>query len=425
MVELCTLLETSRQGVIVLSGPPGVGKTSFLNIQQYLLETKTARYGPHVLAARHLCPIQTDDTVWDIALRVVHMLSRSIEDYCLLAGIPLPPETAKVKAWLSQKGMAGVALGLSIMGFGMNVGREVRIPNVKETTYEGLQDVIEGLVAEATCALGFSGVFIVLDNIENLDSKQTTALLMTFRDTLFTVPNAYWILIGQSGLGSLIQTIDPRVSERLIGSGLELKPIQFSELELAIDKRVKRFHRESDGDGKPPLATAIHQHLFDASLGEIRFVFKYGSTICAEFVKGLRLSMAKEQKAPDASTDVLDKLIGKTMVQSQIPDPIANNLLRVVVEREVVGMGLSAKDMDVLNAIGELGIVSAKHAVDLGFKSMQEFVTNYLTRMHKANLLNKHESGQVTYYRLRGIAKLGAEFGFFEPSRRQPPAEPS
>ncbi len=37
-VDFLTEIEASSDGVFVLSGVPGVGKTSFLNIQQYLIE---------------------------------------------------------------------------------------------------------------------------------------------------------------------------------------------------------------------------------------------------------------------------------------------------------------------------------------------------------------------------------------------------
>ena len=33
-IEFATKLESAQQGVIILSGVPGVGKTSFLNVQQ-------------------------------------------------------------------------------------------------------------------------------------------------------------------------------------------------------------------------------------------------------------------------------------------------------------------------------------------------------------------------------------------------------
>lgn len=52
--ELCTILESSTNGILVLSGSPGVGKTSFFNVQQYKLENRLSAFGPRLLAARNM-----------------------------------------------------------------------------------------------------------------------------------------------------------------------------------------------------------------------------------------------------------------------------------------------------------------------------------------------------------------------------------
>ena len=90
-------------------------------------------------------------------------------------------------------------------------------------------------------------------------------MLISFRDTLFSIPNLWWVLIGQSGLGSLIQSLDPRVFERISGSGIEVRPIELDELDKAIAIRVSRFHKS--GSAKAPLPIETHKQLFEASFG--------------------------------------------------------------------------------------------------------------------------------------------------------------
>lgn len=51
--ELCTQLGTAPGGVLVLSGTPGVGKTSFFNVQQFRLENELARLAPSCLPREH------------------------------------------------------------------------------------------------------------------------------------------------------------------------------------------------------------------------------------------------------------------------------------------------------------------------------------------------------------------------------------
>jgi len=55
--ELCTQLGSASSGVLILSGTPGVGKTSFFNVQQYRLENDLAPFGPKLMAARTLCAL--------------------------------------------------------------------------------------------------------------------------------------------------------------------------------------------------------------------------------------------------------------------------------------------------------------------------------------------------------------------------------
>lgn len=78
-VEFWTNLDTADKGILVLSGSPGVGKTSFLNIQQYLLENGQAPFGPKILAARKLCPVQPKDNVQTLGIRALDSLHKSVE----------------------------------------------------------------------------------------------------------------------------------------------------------------------------------------------------------------------------------------------------------------------------------------------------------------------------------------------------------
>jgi hypothetical protein len=116
--ELCTALESSPRGVIVISGAPGVGKTSFLNAIQYQLENELAPFGPKLLAARQLCPVRPQDEVSELARRALDSLYRSVEQYCKGNGISLPSQTKKIGKWLNCKGGSGFDIGLDIMGFG-------------------------------------------------------------------------------------------------------------------------------------------------------------------------------------------------------------------------------------------------------------------------------------------------------------------
>jgi hypothetical protein len=242
-VEFLTTIESANEGVFVISGVPGVGKTSFLNIQQYLIENGKG-YGDKILAARTLCSVQPSDEPKHIAIRCLQSFTKSIQQFCEEKNQQLPKQVEKVINWLHQNKPSTFEFGFQILGNGINYGKEVHLPNLNEASYETLTELLKTLSLEVITELNFSGSFIVMDNIENLHEDDLSDVLVSFRDTLFTIEGIWFILIGQSGLSSLIQSTNPKVYQRLSG-GMELKPISVDNLIKAVDKRVEKFHSSS------------------------------------------------------------------------------------------------------------------------------------------------------------------------------------
>lgn len=418
--EFCTTLETAPQGIMVLSGAPGVGKTSFFNVQQYLLENRMSPFGPRLLAARNLCPVQPADDVRAVAQRALDSLHRSILSYCQEHNHTVPTETKKVGKWLRGE-TTGFDFGLQIYGFGGNVGRSVTLPALKDATFEAFADAIQALSSEVNNYLHFDCAVIALDNVENLDQQKLGDLLISFRDTLFSTPHIWWVLIGQSGLGSLIQSLDPRVFERTAGSGLEVKPIELEELHQAISLRVKRFHRS--GNGVAPISKKVHERLFTASHGEMRFVFKYSNGICLKHVEETRRGVLEEPAVKAlyakpgykaAFERAINESIAHQMINSHIPDLKCDSYLRAIVSSEVAGLRLKPKEKGVLNTIGDRGEARASDFKEFGVKSMQDFSSNYLSKLHHQNLLARKQEGRAVNYRLRGAAYIAHSCGLLK-----------
>lgn len=416
--ELCTQLETSTNGVLVLSGAPGVGKTSFFNIQQYRLENGLAPFGPKLLAARQLCPVQPGDDLRTLALRALDSLYRSVDVWCSHNNKQVPTETSKIGKWLVGSGPSGYDIGISILGCGGNFGRSVQLPKAADASFEAIADAIAAITAEVVNVFGFISTVIVLDNLENLSDQELGTMLISFRDTLFSTPHLWWVLIGQSGLGSLIQSLDPRVFERTTGSGIEMKPIELDELDQAIALRVTKFHKSKGG--KSPLSQETHRSLFEASYGEMRFVFKYSNSICAKFVERTRVAVlesphVKELQKQENFKKIFDKelntAIGQLMVDSQIPHDQAIDYLRDIVSGELNGLFLKPKEKSVLKGIGDSGQARASDFKNFGLRSMQDFSSNYLSKLYNQKLLVRQQEGRSVNYRLRGIAQLSFTFG--------------
>lgn len=418
--EFFTSLEVSSQGILVLSGSPGVGKTSFLNIQQFRLENDLAPFGPKLLSARDLCPVQPSDSLEAVARRALSTLCKSVEKWCVLNMAEVPPQTKKICKWVSGTISGGIEVGISIAGFGGNFGRTVELPSFAEASLEMIGDALTVVSQENNSKLGFTSCIVALDNLENLEEDQLGRMLISFRDTLFSIERIWWILIGQSGLGSLIQSLEPRVFERTTGSGIEIKPIELDEFDEAIAVRVSKFH--SSGQGKAPLTRKMHQNLFEASRGEMRFVFKYSNSICAKFIEDMRssvlgdpiLSNLQGNAQRESIHSAINKAIARSMIASQISDHLAQKYLKQIVQRELDGLFLKPKEKSVLQGIGKAGKARASDFKAYSLRTMQDFSSNYLTKMYHQNLLLREQEGRAVNYRLRGIAQLSHAYGLLD-----------
>lgn len=411
-VEFLTTIESANEGVFVISGVPGVGKTSFLNIQQYLIENGKG-YGDKILAARTLCSVQPSDEPKHIAIRCLQSFTKSIQQFCEEKNQQLPKQVEKVINWLHQNKPSTFEFGFQILGNGINYGKEVHLPNLNEASYETLTELLKTLSLEVITELNFSGSFIVMDNIENLHEDDLSDVLVSFRDTLFTIEGIWFILIGQSGLSSLIQSTNPKVYQRLSG-GMELKPISVDNLIKAVDKRVEKFH-SSSSIGSSPISEEIYLKLFKCSNGEIRFVFKYCIQICISFVQTLRKYMTLEKV--DIDDVSFDAFMGKYIVEKHIQEDFALLCLKEKIMEEFEGLYLTNEEKSILKKIGEIGKIKPKDFKEFsvfGVKNLQEFTFNYLTKFSQQNLLFKRQEGKVVTYELRGIAFLALEFEVIE-----------
>jgi len=373
------------------------------------LATGEAPFGPLIVPAYQLCPIYPGDSPKAVGLRALTSLVASIETYADQFKKAVPGEVKKIAKWVRSAGGGGFEVGIQILGTGANVGRQTTLPSAADASFESIRDALTAVAADAVAAYGCQSVVVVLDNVENLDEKHLTNLLLTFRDTLFMAPSTWWIIIGQSGLASQMQTIDPRISDRLSGPGLELRPLTLEELDTAISKRVARFNIVQGA--KSPLPEPIHRELYDASNGEIRFVFKYSSAICARFVEFVRKTITRAGFPKKVLGASFDTHIAKNLINKQIPENIARDHLKSVVEDEVKQLLLKPKDRSVLRQLYKEREARSSDHQKFGVKSPQAFSSNYLSPFFAKYLLSRRQQGAAVYYSLRGVTALAAHYG--------------
>ncbi|MEO8862403.1 MAG: hypothetical protein ABI358_13320, partial [Ginsengibacter sp.] len=97
-------------------------------------------------------------------------------------------------------------------------------------------------------------------------------------------------------------------------------------------------------------------------------------------------------------------------VNNQINDTISNENLNKIVIHEFNGLQLKQKEKDVLKYISTQTRVRPKDYKNLGFKTIQDFSSNFLNKLASQNLLLRKQEGRAVIYELRGLALLASNF---------------
>jgi hypothetical protein len=208
-----------------------------------------------------------------------------------------------------------------------------------------------------------------------------------YRDTLFSIKGVWWVLIGQKGLYDLIQAEAPRVSQRIKGTETTLEGLSWSDFHLAIDARKEHFKTRPDAIA--PIGDGLLKTLFDASMGEIRYVFQMADAIVTD-------AIAEDPKL------------------TAIPPEFADQLLRDSVLSQIRKAHLSAREKRVLKKICEGGAVRPKEYKEYGFQNAPNFIQSTLQPLQEKGLVSRSTQGNAAIYSPRSLARLAGSFAFLD-----------
>jgi hypothetical protein len=405
-------MDSTEGSVVVVSGDIGIGKTSFVNIQQHLLANDLAGWGRRLLPCHQTTSLTEEDAPVSLARRIVHDAVRNIESYCELQGESLPRECNTVRDWLSHRpATSGYQITFGVFG----VGRNVSLPPVGDATLETWRDILTVLAGEVRKQFPVGGIIVCLDNAETLTQSALAKLLMSYRDTLFMIKGIWWILIGQSELYSQIERIDRRVSQRISGSGIELSHFTVDNFHDLIERRV-RVYGNREG-AVSPLSKPIHDLLFHAASGEVRFVFDTANTLVQRVVTNVREKVGKKlppgTAAPGAIAEMLSQVLKQQLIDHQIPDKLATDVLKVEIQSRIAELHKAPDNIHKLRRIGDHPVTKADYD-DFGFASPEEFKESFLEPMRSQGLLARETEANAHRYRLKGFAWLALKFGQLE-----------
>lgn len=395
-----TMMDATDGAFVVVSGDIGIGKTSFVNAQQHLLASGKAGWGQTLVPCVRATTLQSNETATALAQRIVHDAVQNIVAYCRNNRKAVPKECAVVRDWLSYKpSRTGYQLTLGPIG----VGVSTFLPPVADATILTWRDILEVLADQVREELDAAGLIVFLDNAETLPVSALAALLMDYRDHFLSIKGVWWVLIGQTGLYKRLDSIDRRVSQRISGRGVELSHLSADAFHEAIRRRVQAFRKRDDADS--PLSLPIHDLLFQASYGEVRFVFDVGNSLVQRIIEEIRVAVAGELRdvvSPVVLQRELNRALMAALIDNRIPDDLAKSVLARIADEH-----MSDQSDQVRRRLGMFGTdrVSRNDFARFGFQTPDDFEAE-CERLRHDGFLGRTPGITDHHYSLKGYAWL-------------------
>lgn len=395
--EFLLNLSASDPCITIIGGRGGIGKTSFLNYNQYIcseeLRPEWIRFQPPKLLPAYVkIQLTEKETATSLILRTISAFILSISKYCTDQRVEFPLELDELNKWFRDLILhtRSYQAGISALGFGGSYGKSLaetpstESPVRMEAYLEHLHTIADVVQKE----LGFVGIFAPLNNLDIMNPDALYALFNVLRDTLFSVKGFWWVLVGLEGTQSSIDQRIPRVGQRIRGSEIKIEPLSFDEVQRVLDKRAEKYRIQIPLFPKHPIDNKIVRLLYDTSEGEVRFVF-----------------------------NMCERIVLKTFTMfpslGNIGSDPAEEALREIVKTHIDNLRLQKREFRIIIELVQGRECRPKDYESYGFRSMQAF-HQVLARLVDMRLLSKRQEGLAVYYKPSGIAILAHRFNFFD-----------
>lgn len=385
-----TFLESFDRGGIVVEGGIGVGKTSFVNVQEFRAGDSKA---PTLLSPRQ--PIQLASALHPVEF----LLSVTSNVLSALRGsVPRAsrdPSFRRISLAVTQTIQQSRGWEAYAAGFGGGVSSKTSVSNPLVV----LLPVVSEQLDEAARLATRHGVEKIVVNVNNLDVVDPHALvsfLDATRDLTLTRAPYLWVFLGPVGSRALIAQRTRRVSELLRSDPIGIPPLSLDEVRQVVLARVKRFR--SNVAVRPPIRDEVLRVLYESSSGEVRYIL-------------------------NRCTD----LLLRTMVEFPTTTEISEELARPMLERMTLDaidrLNLTSKQRALLQKIARSGPVQPREFVRFGFSNAPAFL-RYLSRFYQLGLVDRRRREDRVAYTPRGDVVLALGRDSSTPGRNPVPSPP-
>lgn len=376
----------SEGGIVVIEGPIGVGKTSFVNAMQYdkwnpegkkrkggkkpysyLPSFETIQLNEDVELANFMLSVLSNCI---FSLERIHGQQASDSDPDIRAGKELVSNTVK-------SGLGGFSV--TILGTGGRVEKSETAIRPATIPLPTIMNAMDKWFDAVVRKFGYEAVLVPINNLDVLADQTVVGFLNSARDTLLSRHHVWWILIGGPGFFLTLETKARRVSELVAGQPITLDPLSVGDVLEAVRTRIQKFRTSKDA--KPPVPEETVKMLYDVSNGEVRYIFKRLTDMIYEF----RAAFPSEK---------------------HVPQDIATRSLEILAKRKLDAMNLTEREREVLELMSAEKSFRIRDYGKFGYNKPQP-LQNLVSKFLRLDLLRRVEkSVREVYYSTSGDVNL-------------------
>lgn len=310
---------------IMVSGEPGVGKTSFVNITRAEMQDKK-----FFTTIREIA-VQQDWNANDFILNTLFAVFNTIKRRKLESYISenLFRELENLVTATELETFSG---SVSIAGFGIGGSKNVTT-NSPTITTSYLQDLFERIVKELKKS-DFKGLIIHYNNLENFESSTLNAFFNQIRDFILT-EYVHFVFVGDLTVPPAIQSIQ-RVSSIFNDAPIIIENLSLEEVIKILEKRIEELAIDELNYVIPYEKDAIKK-LYSLYAGNIRNILNSLSTAIRELT---------EERPIVLNSELICKILSKVAEERwlrRLPPWEKEVLFTILENEEITGSKIAEK----------------------------------------------------------------------------------
>ena len=380
------------RALVLVSGTRGVGKTSFINVVGYALGFSPKFLTQHMpIALPKLVPcyrtvqLETSDDTKMALFKSLANIVFSAKQFAFDRNLKLPPRLEKINHWTADVVLSSPSASVNIAGFGVGGGVQQQHKNIIEVPSNTLQHMLEESVGLIKKHFKVDGVLLNINNVELLPEKRVCQIFNELRDYLFVMKGVWTVVVGQTGLYSLLYQQATRVAEFVNGQGTQLNPLSQEDVIRVLKQRRQLYAVKPQKVPPLPVAEKMVREIYSHSDGEVRLVFK-------------------------SCDDIMRVVFKDTPNVSHIKAELAKKALKYALHEQLALSRLKPKELELIRYVLKHGSIRPKEYERLKLKSAVDF-TNKATPLLEKNFLKKEASGNIAEYKAAGRVHLAQHMG--------------